>query len=133
MANVTNALWTAVYNTLTGSPALAGLTVTRDEYPSGTMPSVAGDIQIKLTGGKIVRLFGSELQQYNIRISIMTRGDTTFAVATELHTTIRTLLEAGFVVVGGTFIYCLAQNLPMQEDSKPIDQCEATYICEVQV
>ena len=131
--NLTNNVYTAVYGALSAGEATSGLTITRDEYPSGVSPAETGDIHIGIRGGKIVRLMGSELQDYEITIGVATRGNSTFDTASELQSGIRTTLESGFSVSGGTFIYCLARELPRQEDSTPIDRVFAKYFLEVQV
>ena len=133
--SLTNNIWLSVYGVLSSDSALSALTITRDEYPSGVRPSINGDIHIGLKGGKIIRLLAaSELQQYNLKVGVSTRGNSTFDTACDVHKTIRETLEpADYTLSGGDLIYCLAQDLPMQEDSKPIDYVYVNYVMEIQV
>ena len=133
--SLTNNIWLSVYGSLMSNAALSGLEITRDEYPSGVRPSINGDIHIGLKGGKIIRLLAaSELQQYNLKVGVATRGNSTFDTACDVHKTIRETLEpADYTLSGGDLIYCLAQDLPMQEDSKPIDYVYVNYVMEIQV
>lgn len=130
-----NNVYTGIVGSLSAGASTSAYFISRDEYPHGVNPPEAGDIYINVKGLPIYRFVGNgELQRFRVKIGVNTRGNTSFANACDVHSKIRGVLEpTGFSVSGGSLRYCLAENTPDQEDSKPMDSVDVVYKVEVQV